>query len=128
LGLGERILCLHLKKKAMRKLAIVVLPWSVVPTTLAASQVEESWANLKQLQPGEKIEVTDTNLKVQNGTLLSVSEEAISFRTRKAEVNIARPDVLRVRSSGGSHRTRWTLIGMGMGAAAGAAIGCAGTK
>jgi hypothetical protein len=34
------------------------------------------------LQPGEKIEVTDTNLKVQSGTLLSVSEEAISFRAQ----------------------------------------------
>src|SRR5262249_50326159 len=72
---------------------------------------------------GQKIEVTDATFKSASGTFLSVSEEAITFRKRKSEVKVERPNVLRVRLLEGSHRTRWTLIGMCVGAAAGAAIG-----
>ncbi len=86
---------------------------------------EHSWGNLQQLRVGQKIEVVDTNLKKLKGTFLSFSDEAISLRVGKDEVGVQRPKVFRVSSREHSKRLRNTLIGSGIGAAAGAVVGAA---
>jgi hypothetical protein len=82
---------------------------------------------LQQLRVGQKIEVVDTNLKKYKGTFLSFSDEAISLRVKKQEVGVQRLNVFRVssRSRERSKRLRNTLIGLGIGAAAGAVVGAA---
>ena len=83
------------------------------------------WNNLQQLRVGQKIEVVDTNLKKLKGTFLSFSDEAISLRVGKDEVGVQRPKVFRVSAREHSKRLRNTLIGLGIGAAAGAVVGAA---
>jgi len=86
-----------------------------------AREGENNWANLKQLQVGQKIEVVDMSLKSLTGTFVSFSDEAISLRIRKNDFTVGRPDVLRV-SLQGHKRGRNALIGAAIGAAAGAAF------
>jgi len=85
-----------------------------------AKTAEDSWDNLKQLQPGQRIEVVDTHLKSLKGVFVSLSDDAISLRTDEKEVAVERPEVLRVWAEGQGHRLRNTILGtlIGGGAAA----------
>ncbi len=83
------------------------------------------WNNLQQLRVGDKVEVVRTDLSKHKGTFLSFSDEAISLRVGKDEVGVQRPIVFRVSSREHSKRLRNTLIGLGIGAAAGAVVGAA---
>ncbi len=86
---------------------------------------ESDWGNLRQLRVGDKVEVVRYNLSKLKGTFLSFSDEAISLRVGKDEVGVQRPNVFRVSSREHSKRLRNTLIGLGIGAAAGAVVGAA---
>jgi hypothetical protein len=86
-----------------------------------AQSPPDAWDNLKQLEVGQKIEVVDMNLKSLKGRLVSVSEAAISIRTDKEEAAVERANVMRVSTPGG-RRGHNALIGLGIGAAAGAAV------
>ena len=78
---------------------IVLLLFLTHSDALAAKEPrEQSWENLRQLQGGRKVQVVQMNLKSLKGTLLAVSEEAISLRVKQNEVTVPRPDVLRVSS------------------------------
>jgi hypothetical protein len=92
-------------------------------TTAFAQKDRTSWANLNALQPGQKIQVS--SLKKQVGTFVNFSDAAISFRDQSGEQSIPKPDVRTVRLMDHKHRLRNTLIVMGVGAGAGAAIGAA---
>ncbi len=94
--------------------------WAAQPQAAAD---ETGWSNLQQLRVGQRIEVVDTNLKKYKGTFLSFSEEAVSLRVGKDEVGVQRPNVFRVSAREHSKRLRNTLIGLGIGAAAGAVVG-----
>ncbi len=83
------------------------------------------WNNLQQLRVGDKVEVVRTDLSKLKGRFLSFSDEAISLRVGKDEVGVQRPNVFRVSSREHSKRLRNTLIGLGIGAAAGAVVGAA---
>ena len=85
------------------------------------------WNNLQQLRVGDKVEVVRTDLSKHKGTFLSFSDEAISLRVGKDEVGVQRLNVFRVSSRSREHskRLRNTLIGLGIGAAAGAVVGAA---
>ena len=83
------------------------------------------WNNLQQLRVGDKVEVVRTDLSKHKGTFLSFSDEAISLRIGKDEVGVQRPKVFRVSVREHSKRLRNTLIGLGIGAAAGAVVGVA---
>ncbi len=96
--------------------------WAAQPQ---AAAVETGWSNLQQLRVGQKIEVVDTNLKKLKGTFLSFSEEAISLRVGKDELGVQREDVFRVSLRKKSKRLRNALIGMTIGAGAGAALAAA---
>lgn len=95
-----------------------------LPTCCWGQNALNDWANLKRLQPGEKVEVVDMNLKSLKGKFVSLSEEAISLRTDDEEKAIERANVLRVSALGGKRR-RNALIGLAIGAGAGLAVGAA---
>jgi hypothetical protein len=83
---------------------------------------ESSWQNLKQLQPGQKVEVIDLNLKTFQGTFVDASETAISLAGDKGHLVVQYDDVLRVGSHGGRRRSN-ALKGAMIGALAGLAVG-----
>ena len=68
----------------MKKLIFVLLV-SLLSSglSIAATKDSENWDNLKQLRAGDKIEVIDQSLKSFRGTLVSVSDEAISLQSKK---------------------------------------------
>jgi hypothetical protein len=63
----------------------------------------------------------DQRLKSFTGTFVGVTEEAISYQVGQDTVTFQREDVLRVTSRERTKRRRNALIGLGIGAAAGAA-------
>ncbi len=97
--------------------------WAAQPQSPPSG--ESDWGNLQQLRAGQRIEVVDTNLKKLKGTFLSFSEEAISLRVKKEKVAVQREEVFRVSLRKKSKRLRNVLIGMAIGAGAGAALAAA---
>jgi len=81
-----------------------------------------SWDGLKQLRAGDKIEVIDQTLKSYRGTFVSVSDEAISLRSKKDSFTVERANVLRVSVLDSGKRTRYMLLGAAIGAGAALAI------
>jgi len=106
----------------MKKTTMLLL-LCVVPLGLMARDSRlNSWDNLKQLQPGQKIEVVDMKWKSLKGKFVSFSEESISLQVGNDQVSVERSNVLRV-NSGHSKRGRNALIGLAIGAGAGLAVG-----
>ena len=86
----------------------------LVPVFGMAQSAKDSWDNLKQLRPGQKIEVVDTSMKSLRGPFVSVSEEAITLQVGKSQESIERAKVVRVSVRDNSHRTRNILLGSGI--------------
>jgi len=107
----------------MQRLLWGLLILVLVPLPSSAQTARDSWDNLKQLQPGQRIEVVDMKLKSLKGTFVSFSEGAISLRVKESEVAVPRPDVLRVSDREHSKSLRNKLLGLAIGAGAGAAVG-----
>ena len=107
----------------MNRFIVLSLGVLMLSITAGAQAQEESWDNLRSLRAGEKIQVVDQKLKSQNGTFVSVSDEAITFQAGKDAVTVQRADVFRVSSREHHKRLRNTLIGLAAGAAVGAASG-----
>jgi hypothetical protein len=107
----------------MKKLIFVLLV-SLLSSglSIAATKDSENWDNLKQLRAGDKIEVIDQSLKSFRGTLVSVSDEAISLQSKKDTFTVERANVLRVSVRDSSKRMRNMLLGAAIGAGAGLAI------
>lgn len=107
----------------MKRLMLVLLAsllWSGF--AFAGTKETGSWDNLKQLRAGDKIEVIDQSLKSFRGTLVSVSDEAISLQSKKDTFTVERAKVLRVSVRDTGKRTRNMLLGAAIGAGAGLAI------
>ena len=98
----------------MKKTAMLLLLCVVPLGLMAQDSGRDSWDNLKQLQPGQKIEVVDKKMKTLSGAFVALSDDSISLREGKSEQSIARADVVRVSVRYNSHRTRNMLLGSGI--------------
>ena len=97
-------------RKAMPTLLLLL--W--FPMFALAQSAKDSWDNLRQLRPGQKIEVEDMKMQSLKGRFVSLTDDAISLRVGKVEQAVARADVMRVSTRDTSHRTRNMLIGSGI--------------
>ena len=86
----------------------------LVPRFGLAQSPQNNWDNLKQLQPGQKIEVVDTSMKSLQGPFVAVSEEALTLQGGKSQESVERAKVVRVSVRDTSHRTRNMLLGAGI--------------
>ena len=107
----------------MTKATLSLMILLIAPARTPAQSSEDSWDNLGQLRPGQRIEVVDMKLNSRHGAFTGYSEEAISLRTGQNEVAIPRADVLSVKNRKSSHRGRNALLGLVIGAAGGLAVG-----
>jgi len=82
---------------------------------IAATKDTGSWDDLSQLRAGDKVEVIDQSLRSYRGTLVSVSNESISLRSKKDSFTLERTHVLRVSVLDKSKRTRYMLLGSALG-------------
>ena len=105
----------------MRKTSMALVTLLLVPAFTQAQHEQASWDNLKQLQPGQKIELVDAKMKTSTGKFVSVTEEAITLRDGKQETTVRRVEVARVSVGDNSHRTRNILLGAGIGGGIGIA-------
>ena len=106
----------------MRKPSFALVFLLLVTSFAPAQQARDSWENLKQLRPGQKIEIVDMKMKEFKGEFVSLTDEAIVLRAGKAEQSMPRADIVRVSVRDTSHRTRNMLIGAAVGVGAGLAI------
>lgn len=107
-----------------RVLAIVLAIALNAPAQLAAQTTSEgSWQNLSQLQPGQKIEVVETDLKTIRGDFVRFSDDSIALRDDGREASVPRSAVHRVSIQEPPKRARNAWIGLGAGAGVGALIG-----
>ncbi len=100
----------------MTRLTSAILTMSLFCPLLLAQKPEQSWDNLRQLHPGEKIEVIDMKLKSTKGHFVSFTEQSLSLEATDKPVTLPRSDVYRVTSRERSHRGRNALIGAAWGA------------
>jgi len=113
-----------LMEVVMTKARLMFVFLVLVPAFALAQSAQDSWDTLKQLQPGQTIQVVDSSMKSFKGEFVSVSDVGISLRAgKKNEQSVPRAEVVRVSVSDTSHRTRNMLIGMGFGAGGGLAAG-----
>lgn len=107
----------------MKRLTLVLLA-SLLSSgiTMAATQDLASWDNLKQLRAADRVEVIDQSLKSFRGNFVSVSDEAISLRSKHESFTIERANVLRVSMYDSGRRARNMLLGAAIGAGAALAV------
>jgi hypothetical protein len=91
--------------------------------TAKAQDTEQRWENLQALRAGHKIQVVETNLRSQDGLFVGVSDETLTFQIDNQEINVRRGDVFRVSSREHLGRGTKALMGLVLGAAAGAVTG-----
>lgn len=99
-----------------------LIPFSVVAMVLLMPKMavaqQNRWANLEQIQQGQKVVVVDQQMKTLNGTFVRVTENDLTIKIKDKETKIDRDSVYRV-TTGPQHRGRNALIGLGVGAAVG---------
>ena len=83
---------------------------------------KRSWNSLTSLRAGQKIQVKTRTTGNWKGTFLAFTPDSISIYAKNSDREIPRSEVLAVKRSSGAVRLRNTLIGAGIGAAAGAGI------
>jgi hypothetical protein len=88
-----------------------------------AQKNQPSWEMLSGLLPGQKIRVIDSSSKKHIGTLIGVSETAISLQSAEGERSIQKPDVRTVQILENKRRARNTLVGGAVGGGIGAGVG-----
>lgn len=95
-------------------------PWSLLQSAQAP---ENSWNNLSQLHPGERIEIVDARMKSHRGDLAAYTTKGISLSRNGGVITIVRAEVASIKRIGQSRRRRNILFGAAIGAAVGLAVG-----
>jgi hypothetical protein len=101
-------------KRVIETVLLLLLLLLLVPGFSLAKSSANNWDNLKELRPGQKIEVVDTSMKSLRGPFVSVSEEAITLQVGKSLQSVERAQVVRVSVRDTSHRVRNMLLGSGV--------------
>jgi hypothetical protein len=89
----------------------------------AQSPSRDSWDSLRQIDPGQQVQVVLMNAQSHRGKFVSYNDQALSLTSKDSGVTLNRDQVLRVSMLDGAKRKRNTLLGLGIGAAAGLAGG-----
>jgi hypothetical protein len=89
---------------------------------LGAKTTQANWNALKALTAGTQVRITD-GFRTVDGKLDRTTDDAIVVTSGKGQEMFNRRDVSIVSVKKQSHRTRNTLIGLGVGAGGGLAFG-----
>jgi len=116
------------KSPICHKLFLLIFVLTMALPLRAAERVEARWESLNQLTSGQRIRVVLSAKKSYEGEFQSMNDQSILIREATGDETFSRASVLRVSSKVQSHRTRNTLIGAAVGAAAGLGIGAATDK
>ena len=96
------------------------------PNTKPTNVATGDWAVLKTVPTASKLVVKLKNGKTVSGKLSTVTDTTLSLTVKDKAVDLKREDVLSVHQVMGKSAKKATLIGMAVGAGAGAVVGVAG--
>ena len=96
------------------------------PNTKPTNVATSDWAVLKTVPTASKLVVKLKSGKTVSGKLSAVTDTTLSLSVKDKAVDLKREDVLSVHQVMGKSAKKATLIGMAVGAGAGAAVGVAG--
>jgi hypothetical protein len=105
-------------------LSLICFPFILFSSSAIASKGD--WAGLvnsRTIAAGSEIEARTTDNKLHRGQFKAAEDDSLVVVTASGEQRIARATVSRVAVKTPGHRLRHTLIGLGIGAAAGIALG-----
>ena len=108
------------------RLAMVVLSVVTVVSHLpiAAAQIaDQSWARVIAQPPGTKLNVKLNTGKTVEGTVIDVSDKVLRLTKGNSRIDLARDQIKKIYQVRGTRVGKSTLIGLGIGAASGVAIG-----
>lgn len=105
--------------------AVLLLP--SVATAQNRSASTGDWSALSAVGTGSKLYVKLKDGKTVEGKMSGVSDTALTLSVKGKPTELKREDVQSVYGTGKHSATKATLIGMAVGAGAGAAIGAAGS-
>ena len=95
---------------------------ALLTPALLGAEVNRSWETLvAALKPGRRVVVVQHSGKQVEGKLVTVTGESLTVEAGAQPLTIQRDEVFRVRVAG--IRTKRSLIGFGIGAAAGVVFG-----
>ena len=115
----------YARLKSVAVLLAVVLMLSV---PLQAQTATNDWSRISSVASGSKLKVKLKSGKTVEGSLNSVSESSISLANKNTTQDIKRDDVRTVHHVVKKSARTPTLIGMAVGAGAGAALGVIGSN
>jgi hypothetical protein len=117
------------------RLALICFPFvlfgssSIAQSAIPPAAIPQSdWAGLvesRTISAGAEMEARTTDNKRYRGRFKAAEDDALVVVTASGERRFARATVSRVSVKKPGHRLRHTLIGLGIGAAAGIALGAA---
>lgn len=109
----------------MVKYTLTALFFTVLASNAIAQSSSVSWTNVSQLAPQTEIQVSLSGGRTLRGSLQSVTADALAVNTGIGQEMLPRAQIRRVQSRRRGHRGRNTLIGLGIGAGGGLAVGAA---
>jgi len=110
------------------KLFLSIFALTMALPLRAGERVATHWESLNQLASGQRIRVVLNGNKSYQGEFQSIDDQSILIHEATGDETFSRASILRVSSRVRSHRTRNTLIGTAVGAAAGLGVGVATDK
>jgi len=81
------------------------------------------WANVKRVAAGEEIRVSMSDGKAFRGEFQSATDQSLIMVAASSQQTLDRATVTRIATRRDSHRGRNALIGLGVGAGGGLAVG-----
>jgi len=119
-----------MKTKRVQRLALslaLIASLALPPATLAqgATASIQEWAGLKAVPIGDQLAAKLKDGKTVEGKLSSVSETTLTLSDHNKTTDINRENILKVYRVTGASVKKPTLIGAGVGAAAGGGLGAA---
>jgi hypothetical protein len=112
----------------LTKISIYSIILFFVTFSTGLSADESTWSNLKEISPGQKIQVVEMSLKSVEGAFTIYNDQSVLIKHKSKEITIGRENVLRVSLRGPAKRKRRIIIGLAIGAGAGAILGIATTR
>ena len=115
-----------MKHKTLPLFLVLLLLSTHVPLAFSQSPSLSSWASVQQIKTNERLFVRQKNGKEIKGRMIEASDTTLTIDRDGKPFNIARGDVRQVYTvSGTAQKGKWALIGAGIGAGTGTAIGYA---
>lgn len=109
-------------------LSLVLIASLLLSPAVSAQTAGRDWSALKAVASGSKLSVKLKSGKTVEGRLTGVSDDALSLTVGGKPTDLKAVEVLRVYTVGGGSAKTGALIGLAVGAGAGAATGAVGSS